>query len=61
VWDNRFEVMRQRRWTKTGPCKKCRDYRNCKGGAMHMWNEKQDAIMRCIHNEIKEKREKGKE
>ncbi|MDR2922842.1 MAG: SPASM domain-containing protein [Treponema sp.] len=52
VWNNRFEVMRNRGWTKTGVCKKCRDYRNCKGGAMHMWNEKQDGIMRCIHNDI---------
>jgi radical SAM enzyme (rSAM/lipoprotein system) len=52
VWNNRFKVMRDRGWTKTGLCKKCRDYRNCKGGAMHLWNEKQDGIMRCIHQEI---------
>jgi len=52
VWDNRFEVMRNRTWTRTGVCKKCRDFKNCKGGAMHMWNEKQDGIMRCLHKEI---------
>lgn len=52
VWDNRFEAMRKRGWTKTGLCKKCRDYGNCKGGAMHLWNEKQDGIMRCIHTEM---------
>jgi radical SAM enzyme (rSAM/lipoprotein system) len=52
VWDNRFEVMRKRNWTKTGVCKKCRDYGNCKGGAMHLWNGKRDVIMRCIHTEM---------
>jgi radical SAM enzyme (rSAM/lipoprotein system) len=53
VWNNRFEIMRDRRWTKTGICRDCKDYRNCKGGAMHLWNEKKDSIMTCIHHELK--------
>jgi radical SAM enzyme (rSAM/lipoprotein system) len=53
VWDNRFEIMRNRNWTKTGICLHCRDYKNCEGGAMHLWNEKQDCIMTCIHDKIK--------
>ena len=52
VWENRFQVMRDKRWTKTGPCKDCRDYKNCIGGAMHMWNEKKDGIMTCIHQQL---------
>jgi radical SAM enzyme (rSAM/lipoprotein system) len=52
VWNNRFEVMRDRRWTKTGICKDCGEYRNCKGGAMHQWNEKQDTIMTCIYKRL---------
>jgi radical SAM enzyme (rSAM/lipoprotein system) len=53
VWDNKFELMRNRTWTKTGDCLDCNDYKNCNGGAMHLWNEKQDCIMTCIHKKIK--------
>jgi len=52
VWKNRFEIMRNRSWTKTGVCLKCKDYKNCLGGAMHLWNEKKDGIMTCIHHKL---------
>ena len=52
VWENRFDVMRSRNWCKTGICKTCKDFRHCNGGAMHLWNEKQDCIMTCIAKKI---------
>jgi len=52
VWNNRFDVMRNRKWTKTGVCKNCAAFKNCNGGAMHMWNEKKDSIMSCIHHQL---------
>ena len=48
VWENRFEVMRNLNWRKTGACKNCKYFKRCNGGAMHLWNEKQDGIMTCI-------------
>ncbi len=52
VWDNRFQPMRNRNWTKTGICLNCHDYKNCKGGAIHLWDEKQDCILTCINREL---------
>jgi radical SAM enzyme (rSAM/lipoprotein system) len=52
VWNNRFAIMRDRGWTKTGVCKDCTDYRNCSGGPMHLWDEKKDTILTCIHNQL---------
>lgn len=52
VWDNRFNIMRERSWTQTGICKNCKDYKNCNGGAMHLWNEKKDEIMTCINKRL---------
>jgi radical SAM protein with 4Fe4S-binding SPASM domain len=52
VWDNRFEMMRNRSWTKTGTCLTCKDYKNCTGGAMHLWNEKKDTIITCINKRL---------
>ncbi|HOD88779.1 MAG TPA: TIGR04133 family radical SAM/SPASM protein [Bacteroidales bacterium] len=53
VWENRFDIMRNRNWTKTGICLNCKDYKNCNGGAMHLWDEKQDCIMTCINDKLK--------
>jgi radical SAM protein with 4Fe4S-binding SPASM domain len=52
VWDNRFEIMRNRTWTKTGMCKYCKEYKNCTGGAMHLWDEKKDNILVCINKAL---------
>jgi radical SAM enzyme (rSAM/lipoprotein system) len=57
VWNNRFDIMRNRSWTKTGICFDCKEYKHCNGGAMHLWNEKQDSIMTCVHRKIKKKHE----
>lgn len=52
VWNNRFKIMRDRKWTKTGLCLNCRDYKNCLGGSMHQWNKEKGSIMTCIHQQI---------
>jgi radical SAM enzyme (rSAM/lipoprotein system) len=52
VWNNRFEIMRDRRWMKAGICAGCGDYKNCNGGAMHLWNENKDAIMTCLNRRL---------
>jgi radical SAM enzyme (rSAM/lipoprotein system) len=49
AWNNRFDIMRNRSWTKTGLCLKCKDYKNCNGGAMHLWNEKKESPLTCIN------------
>jgi radical SAM protein with 4Fe4S-binding SPASM domain len=53
VWNSRFEVMRNRNWTRTGICAGCKDYKNCNGGAMHLWDEKQDCIMTCLQTNLR--------
>jgi len=53
VWENRFDSMRNRNWTKTGICLNCKDFKNCNGGAMHLWDEKQDCIKTCINDKIR--------
>jgi radical SAM protein with 4Fe4S-binding SPASM domain len=52
VWNNRFEIMRNRSWTRTGLCLKCKDYKNCNGGAMHLWDEKKDSPLTCINRRL---------
>jgi radical SAM enzyme (rSAM/lipoprotein system) len=52
VWNNRFNIMRDRNWMKTGICLDCKDYKNCNGGAMHLRNEKKETIITCINNSL---------
>jgi len=52
IWENSFNIMRNRNWCKTGICKNCKDFKNCNGGAMHLWNENQDCIMSCLARKI---------
>jgi radical SAM enzyme (rSAM/lipoprotein system) len=48
VWDQRFQVMRQRDWMRCGPCARCQEYRQCLGGAMHLRSAQGEIIMRCL-------------
>jgi radical SAM enzyme (rSAM/lipoprotein system) len=54
VWNNRFEVMRDRAWTKTGICRDCREYPNCGGGALHLWDARKDTPLACLYKEMAE-------
>ena len=39
VWENSFELYRNHRWMKTDECGKCKVWRYCQGGAMHLRGE----------------------
>ena len=36
VWQNRFQLFRDRSWKKTGACADCNMWRYCEGGGMHL-------------------------
>ena len=47
VWNNRFGMMRDRRWTKTGQCATCDAYRWCGGNGLHLREEGSPEPLRC--------------
>lgn len=47
VWENKFDVMRNRKWTKTGKCKDCKYYKWCEGNGMHLRDEKTGELLFC--------------
>ena len=36
VWNNRYQVYRDRSWKKTGECESCRHWKYCQGNGMHL-------------------------
>lgn len=54
VWDNRFQVLRDRSWTKKGACTTCHEFARCKGGAMHLYPSATEPALRCLYLQAKE-------
>lgn len=50
VWQNRFEDMRNRSWTKTGQCEHCEVYKLCEGNGLHWWDEERKNVLRCHYH-----------
>jgi|AGTN01.1.fsa_nt_gi radical SAM additional 4Fe4S-binding domain len=47
VWNTRYEVMRDRSWTKTGKCATCKSYKYCQGNGLHLRDEKTGKLLHC--------------
>jgi len=49
VWENRFQVFRDRSWMKTAACTKCDEWNRCQGNSMHLWDDQQKCTVQCTH------------
>lgn len=38
IWENKYQVFRDRSWMKTDICKNCKEWKYCKGGSLHLWD-----------------------
>lgn len=47
VWNTRYQVMRDRSWTKTGKCATCKSYKYCQGNGLHLRDEKTGELLHC--------------
>ncbi len=47
VWENRYGIMRNRSWTKTGICSQCDVFDWCNGNGLHLRDLKNKTVMRC--------------
>jgi len=47
VWNNRYQVMRDRSWTKTGKCKDCKSYDFCNGNGLHLRDNDSLELLFC--------------
>ena len=54
VWKDKFQVFRNRKWTKIGQCESCKDFKDCLGNGFHNWHGGKKNVLVC-HNEKIEK------
>ena len=51
VWNERYQIMRERSWTRTGKCAICKSYKYCEGNGLHLRDELTGEVL-CCHMEM---------
>lgn len=54
VWQHRYQLYRDRSWTKTGECADCKHFNICEGNGLHLRDEKTGQLLFCHLKRIKE-------
>ena len=52
VWENRFQVMRDRSWAKKDQCATCKVWRYCEGSGLHLYDD-EGRLLTCHYNRLK--------
>ncbi|MBP3740813.1 MAG: TIGR04133 family radical SAM/SPASM protein [Bacteroidales bacterium] len=53
VWQNRFQLMRDRSWARKGHCADCKMWRYCEGSGLHLYDDNGD-LLTCHYRRLKE-------
>lgn len=52
VWENRFQVMRDRSWARKDQCASCKVWRYCEGSGLHLYDDG-GRLLTCHYNRLK--------
>ena len=52
VWENRFQVMRDRSWARKDQCALCKVWRYCEGSGLHLYDD-EGRLLTCHYNRLK--------
>jgi radical SAM enzyme (rSAM/lipoprotein system) len=47
VWNERYQNMRNRSWTKTDKCARCKSFKYCEGNGLHLRDENSGKLLFC--------------
>jgi radical SAM protein with 4Fe4S-binding SPASM domain len=53
VWEQRYEVFRERSWTRRGVCAECGVYGRCQGDGLHLRSDPGAEVMRCMYRMLR--------
>ena len=52
VWNNKFQTMRNRSWTKKGICEDCDVYKWCMGNGIHLYDDTTCPVLMCHYRKL---------
>jgi radical SAM protein with 4Fe4S-binding SPASM domain len=55
VWENRYDIFRDRKWMSTGECAECPQLGVCNGNSLHVWDEDKNGPVWCHHKILNDK------
>ena len=55
VWENRYSIMRDRKWTRRDQCADCDVYKWCEGNGLHLWDEETVTLCKCHYKDLLDK------
>lgn len=47
VWENKYQLFRDRRWMKKDRCAACKEWKYCQGGSFHLWSPDAATTKQC--------------
>ena len=45
IWNNEFQIYRNRNWMKTGECASCKMWKYCEGNGMHLRDDHEGLLL----------------
>lgn len=55
IWDNKYEIFRDKNRTKCEKCENCEYWEYCLGGAFHTWNFEEKSQNKCTYKMMQER------
>jgi radical SAM enzyme (rSAM/lipoprotein system) len=55
AWETHYKNMRDRKWMKTGECSSCKEWKNCNGSSLHLWDWKEGKTKVCHYKLVNSK------
>ncbi len=56
IWNNKYELFRDRNWRKCADCKNCSWWEFCEGNSLHLWDFDNNKLTLCNCNLINQER-----
>lgn len=47
AWETRYKNMRDRSWMRTKDCASCKEWNNCNGSSLHLWDWEEERPKAC--------------
>jgi radical SAM protein with 4Fe4S-binding SPASM domain len=56
VWNERYQIFRDRSWTRRGICADCDAFSRCRGSGLHLYPDTKSEPLRCFYKMLEEER-----